>query len=125
MPPALPAMQATRAVAARRRDAGMLLVAEAAGTLVGVLAASWQTAIHAAGPLRADPGPVGAPGRGAAARSARELLAALCELASRREIACIEVGLPRESFAAAGATEAFYRANGFEPLGPRMRRLLE
>ncbi len=39
-------------------------------------------------------------------------------------MARIEVGLPRETFAAIGATEAFYRVNGFEHLGPRMRRLL-
>jgi hypothetical protein len=36
----------------------------------------------------------------------------------------IEVGLPRETFAAIGATESFYLGNGFERLGPRMRRLL-
>jgi hypothetical protein len=34
------------------------------------------------------------------------------------------VGLPRESFDAIRATEAFYLDNEFEQLGPRMRRLL-
>ena len=29
----------------------------------------------------------------------------------------MEVGLPRESFAGVAATEAFYSANGFTPLG--------
>ena len=39
-------------------------------------------------------------------------------------MARVEVGLPRESFPAIDATAAFYRANGFEALGPRMRRAL-
>ena len=39
-------------------------------------------------------------------------------------MARVEVGLPRESFAGIRATEAFYLRNGFEPLGPRMRRML-
>ncbi|MGO9320845.1 MAG: GNAT family N-acetyltransferase [Solirubrobacteraceae bacterium] len=123
-PPAEPAMHATARSLLGDGDAGVLLVAEAGGALVGVLAASWQTAIHV-------------PGRYAliqdlwvhrAWRSraiGAELLAALSELAGGRQIARIEVGLPRESFAGLGATEAFYRANGFTPLGPRMRLLLE
>jgi GNAT superfamily N-acetyltransferase len=48
-------------------------------------------------------------------------LAALC---GRQGVARIEVGLPRESFDAIRATEAFYLGKGFEHLGPRMRRVL-
>jgi len=102
---------------------GALIVAEADGGIVGVLSASWQRALHV-------------PGRYAtiqdlwvdeAWRSRQvgaglvDALAALCE---EQGVTRIEVGLPRESFAAIGATEAFYRGNGFEHLGPRMRRLL-
>lgn len=104
-------------------DAGALLVAEADGALVGVLAASWQTAIHV-------------PGRYAliqdlwvdeAWRSqaiGAGLLAALFELAGEWGVDRVEVGLPRETFTAIGATQAFYERNGFSPLGPRMRRVL-
>jgi GNAT superfamily N-acetyltransferase len=54
----------------------------------------------------------------------RELLAAFFELAREEGARRVEVGLPRESFEHLGATEAFYLANGFAPLGPRMRRKL-
>jgi GNAT superfamily N-acetyltransferase len=105
------------------RDAGALLVYEAGGELVGVLAASWQHAIHV-------------PGRYATIQDlwvlpawrsraiGHDLIDALCELAAKLGVSRIEVGLPKESFERIGATEAFYRANGFAHLGPRMRRLL-
>ena len=54
-----------------------------------------------------------------------DLIDALCELAAERGVGRLEVGLPKESFERIGATEAFYRANGFSHLGPRMRRLLD
>lgn len=106
-------------------EAGALLVAEARGEdgVVGVLAASWQHAIHV-------PGRYGtiqdlwvhpewrSRGVGAA------LIEAFVATAAERGAARIEVGLPREGFERIGATEAFYRANGFEHLGPRMRRKL-
>jgi GNAT superfamily N-acetyltransferase len=122
-PPELAAMRAAARSLIGNGDAGVLLVADAEGSLVGLLAASWQTAIHV-------------PGRYALIqdlwvhRSWRsraigaELLAALCELTSEREITRVEVGLPREGFAGLAATEAFYLANGFTPLGSRLRRLL-
>jgi len=123
-PPAAELEEATRKLAG---DGGLgaLLVAEAGGedAIVGVLAASWQHAIHV-------------PGRYGTIQDlwvhpdwrsclvGRGLLAAFFELA-REEGACrVEVGLPRESFENIGATEAFYLANGFEHLGPRMRRKL-
>jgi GNAT superfamily N-acetyltransferase len=109
----------------RDRGLGALLVAEAGGEdgLVGVLAASWQQAIHVPGrygtiqDLWVHP----------AWRSkaiGRDLVEAFCELAREAGAQRIEVGLPREDFEQIGATEAFYRANGFEHLGPRMRRKL-
>ena len=91
------------------------------GAIVGVLGASWQSAIHIPGryaliqDLWVHPSWRGAGVGGG-------LLAALFELARRAGIACVEVGLPRERFAGLAATEAFYLANGFTPLGARMRR---
>lgn len=102
---------------------GAVLVAQARAAIVGVLAASWQMAIHVPGcyaliqDLWVDPD-----WRGQAVGA--ELVGALVELAHGRRLERIEVGLPRESFANFGATEAFYLANGFTPNGPRMRRLI-
>jgi branched-chain amino acid aminotransferase len=102
---------------------GVTLVAEGEGEIVGVLSASWQRALHV-------------PGRYATIQDlwthpewrSRKVGAALVEglenLCRGEGVARIEVGLPRESFGAIRATEAFYLANGFEHLGPRMRRLL-
>jgi len=109
----------------RDRGSGALLVAEAGGEdgIVGVLAASWQHAIHV-------------PGRYGTIQDlwvhpdwrsrlvGRGLLAAYFELAREEGASRVEVGLPRESFKNIAATEAFYLANGFEHLGPRMRRKL-
>ncbi len=88
-----------------------------------MLAASWQHALHVPGrygtvqDLWVDP----------AWRSraiGRDLLEALFALAREQGIPRIEVGLPQDSFAAIEATRSFYLANGFAPLGPRMRWLL-
>jgi len=91
------------------------------GGLVGVLTASWARAIQVAGRLLTievlwterewrDRG-VGA-----------ALVDALAAAAAAEGAGRVEVGLPRESFPALRATERFYLANGFERLGPRMRR---
>jgi GNAT superfamily N-acetyltransferase len=122
-PPAATAMHATARTLLADGDVGVLLVAEAGDTLVGVLGASWQTAIHVPGryaliqDLWVDPAwrsrAIGA-----------DLLAALLDIAAGRQIMRVEVCLPQEGFAALEATQAFYRNNGFTPLGPRMRRLL-
>jgi GNAT superfamily N-acetyltransferase len=103
--------------------AGAVLVAQAGEQLVGVLAASWQLALHVPGryatiqDLWVDPAwrrrAVGA-----------QLIDALLELARARGLSRIEVGLPREDFPRLAATASFYRRNGFESLGPRMRRAL-
>jgi len=89
--------------------------------VVGVLTASWARAIQVAGRLltievlwtRRDWRDRGV---GAA------LVEALAAAATAEGAGRVEVGLPRESFAALRATERFYLANGFERLGPRMRR---
>jgi GNAT superfamily N-acetyltransferase len=97
-------------------------VAGERGAIVGVIAASWQTAIHVPGryALIQDLW-VASSHRGQAI--GRALLDALFALAREQGMARAEVGLPRESFAAIRATEAFYLDNGFAPLGARMRRL--
>jgi para-aminobenzoate synthetase len=104
-------------------SAGALLVAEDEGRVVGVLAASWQYAIHVPGrygtiqDLWVDP-------EWRSRALGRELLLALVREAADAGVPRLEVGLPQASFAGLGATERFYRENDFTPLGPRMRRLL-
>jgi GNAT superfamily N-acetyltransferase len=91
--------------------------------LVGVLTASWARAIQVPGRMLTievlwtrrgwrDQG-VGA-----------GLLEALARAAAGEGAGRVEVGLPRESFDSLRATERFYLANGFERLGPRMRKAL-
>jgi GNAT superfamily N-acetyltransferase len=104
-------------------EGGTVLVAEADGDLVGVLSASWQRAIHVPGVYGTIQDLWVAAGwrsRGVGA----ELVEAIASQAQRRGVGRLEVGLPRETFAAIASTESFYRCNGFEHLGPRMRRLL-
>jgi GNAT superfamily N-acetyltransferase len=102
---------------------GSVLIAEADGSIVGVLSASWQRAIHVPGvyatiqDLWVDEA---WRSRGVGA----ELVEAIASQARTRGVSRLEVGLPRETFAAIASTESFYRRNGFEHLGPRMRRLL-
>jgi GNAT superfamily N-acetyltransferase len=109
----------------RDRREGTLLVAEAGGGggVVGVLAASWQHAIHVPGRYGAIQDLWVRPGWRSRAIG-RDLIEAYCEIARGEGAKRLEVGLPRESFERIAATEAFYRANGFEHLGPRMRRKL-
>lgn len=104
--------------------AGIVLVARtAADAIVGVLGASFGRAIHHAGryavieELWVDPA-----WRGHAV--GRALIATLVDdVLPRERIACVEVGLPRPSFAGLEATAGFYLACGFSPVGPRMRRV--
>jgi GNAT superfamily N-acetyltransferase len=119
-PPASAMLEAAHALLDDPR-AGALLVAQAAETIVGVLGASYQTALHVPGryvliqDLWVSPA-----WRGQAV--GRELLAALFALAREQGMTRAEVGLPREHFQGIRATEAFYLHNGFAPLGARMRR---
>jgi branched-chain amino acid aminotransferase len=122
-PPPVVALRQTVRELVDDRDAGAVLVARSRGDVVGMLAASWQLAVHV-------------PGRYATIQDlwvhpawrsrsiGADLVDGLVELSRERGIARIEVGLPRESFRAIAATEAFYRDNDFQPLGPRLRRLL-
>ncbi len=103
--------------------AGAILVAECEGTLVGVLAASWQSAIHVPGRYGLIQDLWVHPSWRTNAIGAA-LLAALAELAREAHIDRVEVGLPRAGFAGLEATEAFYGRNGFAPVGSRMRMVL-
>ncbi len=104
-------------------NAGALLVAEDDGSIVGILAASWQYAVHVPGrygtiqDLWVHP-------EWRSRSLGRELILALVRQATEAGVPRLEVGLPQESFGQLAATERFYRENGFTPLGPRMRRLL-
>lgn len=105
-------------------EAGVLLVAESSGTgLVGILGASWLNALHIPGrygliqELWVHPSWRGL-------TIGHDLIEAVFALARSRRIARVEVGLPSDGFAGLAATEAFYRGNGFERLGARMRRTL-
>ncbi len=104
-------------------NAGALLLAEDDGEVVGVLAASWQYAIHVPGrygtiqDLWVHP-------EWRSRSLGRELIMALVREATEAGVPRLEVGLPQPSFEQLGATERFYRENDFKPLGPRMRRLL-
>ncbi len=119
--PPLPAMETVARGLLDDPRAGALIVAEGDAAIVGVLAASWQSAMHVPGryasiqDLWVHPSWRG-DGVGAG------LLAALFELARERGLARVEVGLPGEGFSGLAATEAFYIANGFTVLGTRMRR---
>jgi GNAT superfamily N-acetyltransferase len=129
-PPAADAMQAAARALIDDPEAGALLVAtdgtlagaQDGGAILGVLGASFQTAMHAPGRYALIQDLWVAPSwRGRAIGA--ELLAALFALVRERNLARVEVGLPRERYAGLEATEAFYRANGFAPLGARMRWL--
>jgi GNAT superfamily N-acetyltransferase len=122
-PPSTSAMETAARALLDDRKAGTLLVAQVDGAIIGVLGASWQTAIHVPGryALIQDLW-VHRSWRGSSIGSG--LLGALFELAHELQIARVEVGLPQERYAGLEATEAFYLGNGFTPLGPRMRRIL-
>jgi ribosomal protein S18 acetylase RimI-like enzyme len=111
------------------REKGALLVAEAGsedqgeGQVVGVLAASWQYAIHVPGRYGTIQDLWVHPDWRSRAIGG-ELLEAFFALAREEGAKRVEVGLPRDDFANLAATQAFYSANGFVSLGPRMRRVL-
>lgn len=114
-------MRATARALIADEDAGGVFLAESCGgELVGIIAVSWQTAIHAAGAygLIQDLW-VDLSWRGRAVGAG--LLAALRRAALARGVTRVEVGLPRDGFAGLAATTGFYAQNGFEPLGSRMR----
>jgi GNAT superfamily N-acetyltransferase len=101
----------------------VLLAVGDGGELVGVLTASWARAIQVPGRmLTIEVLWTRREWRGRAVGAG--LVDALAEAAVDAGAARVEVGLPRESFEALRATERFYLANGFERLGPRMRKAL-
>jgi len=102
---------------------GSVLIAEADGEIVGVLTASWQRAIHVPG-VYATVQDLWVDEAWRSRGVGAELVEAIASQARTRGVSRLEVGLPRETFAAIASTESFYRRNGFEPLGPRLRRLL-
>jgi branched-chain amino acid aminotransferase len=118
-------LEAATAELVRDQGMGALLVAEAGGEdgIVGVLAASWQHAVHVPGRYGTIQDLWVHPDWRSRAVG-HELVEAFCEVARGEGAKRIEVGLPREDFERIDATSAFYRANGFEHLGPRMRRKL-
>jgi GNAT superfamily N-acetyltransferase len=103
---------------------GSVLIAEADGAIVGVLTASWQRAIHVPG-VHATVQDLWVDEDWRSRGVGAELVEAIASQARSRGVSRLEVGLPRETFAAIASTESFYKRNGFEHLGPRMRRLLE
>ncbi len=125
-PPARAAIEAEARAHVEDPSLGIVLVADAAGGepvdgLVGVLTASWARAIQVAGRLLTIEvlwTRRGWRDRGVGAG----LVEALAAAAAAEGAGRVEVGLPREGFPALRATERFYLANGFERLGPRMRR---
>jgi GNAT superfamily N-acetyltransferase len=102
---------------------GSVLIAEADGEIVGLLSASWQRAIHVPG-IYATIQDLWVDGAWRSRGVGAELVEAIASQARTRGVSRLEVGLPRETFAAIASTESFYDRNGFEHLGPRMRRLL-
>jgi GNAT superfamily N-acetyltransferase len=122
-PPEELAMQATVRALVDSPSAGIVLVAQAREELVGLLAASWQMAIHVPGSYALIQDLWVEPGWRSRALGG-ELMAALFELARARRMRRVEVGLPRESFARFAATESFYLRHGFVANGPRLRRSL-
>jgi GNAT superfamily N-acetyltransferase len=105
-------------------EGGSVLIAEADGDVVGVLSASWQRAIHVPG-IYATIQDLWVDGAWRSRGVGAELVEAIASQARTRGVSRLEVGLPRETFAAIASTESFYERNGFEHLGPRMRRLLD
>lgn len=105
-------------------EGGSVLIAEADGDVVGMLSASWQRAIHVPG-IYATIQDLWVDEAWRSRGVGAELVEAIASQARGRGVSRLEVGLPRETFAAIASTESFYRRNGFEHLGPRMRRLLD
>jgi GNAT superfamily N-acetyltransferase len=122
-PLATPALAETAHALIDEHDAGVVLVAENEGEIVGILGVSWQIAMRIPGrygliqELWVKPEfrymTIGA-----------DLVIALVKLAREQGVERIEVGLPGDRYPALGATEAFYVNNGFTQIGMRMRRLL-
>jgi GNAT superfamily N-acetyltransferase len=122
-PPAPEAMEAAARTLIAEPEAGAVFLADAGGAIIGMLAASWQLAIHV-------PGRYGivqdlwvhrdwrsqAVGHG--------LIEALVSAARRHDVTRIEVGVPRDGWPHLEATRRFYLRNDFGTIGGRLRREL-
>jgi GNAT superfamily N-acetyltransferase len=122
--PSRPQMEAEVQALLDDPQGGSVLIAEADGEIVGVLTASWQRAIHVPG-VYATVQDLWVDEAWRSRGVGAELVEAIASQARARGVSRLEVGLPRETFAAIASTESFYKRNGFEHLGPRMRRLLD
>lgn len=122
-PLATPALAETAHTLIDDGSAGVVLVAEQADELVGIIGVSWQVAMRIPGrygviqELWVKP-------EFRYMRIGADLLRALVEVAGKQGVERIEVGLPSERYPALDATEAFYINNGFTQIGMRMRRLV-
>jgi GNAT superfamily N-acetyltransferase len=123
-PPSHAAIEAEAKAHIEDPSLGTVLIAVGdGGELVGVLTASWARAIQIPGRmLTIEVLWTRRQWRGRAVGAG--LVEALAPIAVDAGAARVEVGLPSESFEAIRATERFYLANGFERLGPRMRKAL-
>lgn len=121
-PPEPAAMEAAAGALLADASAGAVLVAVAGEDqrVVGVLAASWQLALHVPGPygLIQDLW-VDAAWRDRGVGAA--LVAALLDAATARGIGRVEVGVPRDGFPGLAATRRFYERCGFAFVGARLR----
>jgi GNAT superfamily N-acetyltransferase len=122
-PPAADAMEEAARTLIADRNAGEVFLADAGGAIVGMLAASWQVAIHI-------PGRYGLIQDLWVHRDWRSqtvgqgLIDALVAAAQRRQITRIEVGVPRDGWPHLEATRRFYLRNEFGTIGGRLRREL-
>lgn len=118
--PSTEAMEAAARELIETPDAGLLLLAEQDGELVGIAATSFQLAIHTAGRYALLQDLWVKPSH-RSGRIGEQLIGALSEQCRALGMPRIEVGLPSEDFPRLQATQSFYLRNGFKPLGPRMR----
>jgi branched-chain amino acid aminotransferase len=116
-------LQAAARALIEDESAGALFVADCAGKVVGFLGVSWQQAVRIPGRYGLIQELWVHPAWRSQAIGA-ELLRALADTARADGVLRIEVGLPSERFPGVEATKAFYEANGFTPIGLRMRFLV-
>jgi ribosomal protein S18 acetylase RimI-like enzyme len=122
-PPERPLIAATARAVISDPSLGCVLLGESGRAVVGLLAASWQTAIHAGGRYGLIQDLWVAPAfRDGMLGSA--LIEALLVHAQASDMSRVEVGLPSHRFPQLPRTESFYVRNGFAPVGLRMRRSL-
>jgi GNAT superfamily N-acetyltransferase len=122
-PPAADAMEATARTLIADRGAGEVFLADAGGAIIGMLAASWQVAIHVGGRygLIQD---LWVHRDWRSQSVGQGLIDALVAAARRREVTRIEVGVPRDGWPHLEATRRFYLRNDFGTIGGRLRREL-